>query len=137
MLLQAPNHPAPPSGSQDMKSYTGKRLDNDFVVGKCLANSDTFQLYEVQSWSSQEAHEIQALSLDCVDQKLIQSRRRHMRRLYQSPNLVRLIDFAEDQVRFFITNVQRTEKELEHLKASIERNIPTESDASTERDTST
>lgn len=113
-----------------MKSYTGQKLDNDFVVGKCLANSDTFQLYEVKSWGSEEAHEIQALSLDCTDQKLIQSRRRHMRRLHQSPNLVRLIDHVEDHVRFFITNVQRTEKELEHLKATIERDRSTEREAS-------
>ncbi|KAK8031624.1 hypothetical protein PG990_001358 [Apiospora arundinis] len=106
-----------------MKSYTGKTLDNDFVVGKCIANSETFQLYEVKSWSSQEAHEIQVLSLDCTDQKLIQSRRRHMRRLHQSPNLVKLIDYTEDHVRFFVTKVQRTEKELEDLKASIERDV--------------
>lgn len=81
---------------------------------------DHLDIYSATSLTGQSL-EAQAFSLSDLPAKLLQARKRRMKRLHQSDHFVDKIEQAGK--RFFICSVQRSDTEWKNLTQKIDRHV--------------
>ena len=94
------------------ENFVGSVLGDRFQLQYLQSQEDHLDIYSVISFSGL-SFEAQAFSLSGISAKLLQARKRRMKRLHQSRNFVCEIEQAGK--KFLITNVERSEAKWKNL----------------------
>ncbi|KAK9423708.1 hypothetical protein SUNI508_13938 [Seiridium unicorne] len=89
-------------------SYRGAFIGDHYRLQQLRLQTEFLDIFSVVCLCGR-VFEAQAFSLSCPCRKLLESRRRRMKRIYRSDNFVDV--FEQSGKRFLVTKVDRTEKE--------------------------
>lgn len=89
-------------------SYRGAFIGDHYQLQQLRLQTEFLDIFSVVCLCGR-VFEAQAFSLSCPCRKLLDSRKRRMKRIYRSSNFVDV--FEEFGKRFLVTKVDRTEKE--------------------------
>jgi hypothetical protein len=103
------------------ENFVGSFLGGQFQLQRLRCQEDNLDIYSVTSLCGLP-FEAQAFSLSGLSVKLLQARKRRMKRLLQSKNFVCEINQAGK--RFLIIDVERSDAEWKNLSHKIDRHVP-------------
>ena len=103
------------------ENFVGSILGGRFRLQCLRCQEDHLDIYSVTSLCGL-SFEAQAFSLSGLSAKLLQARKRRMKRLLQSKNFVCEIEQAGK--RFLIIDVERSDAEWKNLSHKINRYVP-------------
>ncbi|ORY58834.1 uncharacterized protein BCR38DRAFT_446733 [Pseudomassariella vexata] len=103
-------------GGTDTKPYQG--YHDNFRIQELRLKSEFLDIYAVKCLCGR-TFEAQAFSLSCPCRKLLESRKRRMKRIYRSQNFVNVFD--SEGKRFLVTQTDRSPAEWENVCHQIKQ----------------
>jgi hypothetical protein len=102
------------------ENFVGSIVGDQFRLQYLRCQEDHLDIYSVKSLTGLSL-EAQAFSLSDLPAKLLQARKRRMKRIHQSDNFICNINQAGK--RFLIIDVERSEAEWKNLTQKIDRHV--------------